>query len=95
MLAAWEDIVQCAYNTTDFPRPSIFGLTSSRDYMSNNIELSSTACFDRHATDEVKESLALIGDYHMFLIDRTFRNQKDQVINWQLLYRDGEVTFEQ
>ena len=42
---------------------------------------SSTPCFDRHATDEVKQSLELIGDYHMFLIDRAFTKESDKVIN--------------
>ena len=91
--------MQCAYNTTDFPRPSIFGLTRSKEYSFNNEHYgdssdssyasadtsdssdTSDACFDRHATDEVKESIAMIGDYHMFLIDRAFKNQKDQVNN--------------
>ena len=45
------------------------------------ISESSTACFDRHATYEVKKSLALIGDYHMFLIDRALTKRKSQVLS--------------
>ena len=42
---------------------------------------SPTACFVHHATFEVKKSLALIGDYHMFLIDRALTQHRSQVLS--------------
>ena len=54
---------------------------------------SSTACFDRHATDEVKKSLASIGDYHMFLIDRAFTKQSDQVTSRLLNKNHSPINF--
>ena len=80
---AWDDILQCAYNTTKFPRPSIFSPTYNNyanDYNLNDNSSASTPCFDLHATYEVKESLASIGDYHIFLIDRAFAKQSDKVM---------------
>ena len=79
---AWDDILQCAYNTTKFPRPSIFSPTYTNNY-GNDYDYNSSAstpCFDLHATNEVKESLASIGDYHIFLIDRAFAKQSDKVM---------------
>ena len=37
-------------------------------------------CFDRHATDEVKLSVEAAGDYHKFILEKAFKQQKDQVM---------------
>ena len=36
-------------------------------------------CFDLHATDEVKLAVEAAGDYHRFILEKAFRQQKDQV----------------
>ena len=62
-------IADCAYNTTQYPRPSIF------DEGGHN----SSNCFDTYATQEVRSAILWAGDYHKFVLDRTLTHQKIEV----------------
>ena len=66
---SWVEIADCAYNTTQYPRPSIF------DEGKDN----SSSCFDTYATQEVRNAILWAGDYHKFVLDRTFTHQKKEV----------------
>ena len=66
---SWEQIADCAYNATQYPRPSIF------DQGKDN----SSSCFDTYATQEVRNAILWAGDYHKFVLDRTFTHQKREV----------------
>ena len=66
---SWEQIADCAYNTSQYPRPSIFGLGADN----------SSSCFDTYATQEVRNAILWAGDYHKFVLDRTFTHQKKEV----------------
>jgi hypothetical protein len=56
-ITAWKSIQQCAYNTTSYPRPSIF---------------SKPSCFDQIATKEIKKSVKILGKYHKFMLEKKF-----------------------
>ena len=62
---SWEQIAECAYNTTLYPRPSIFD--------------NSTGCFDTYATHEVREAILWAGDYHKYVLDKAFTHQERKV----------------
>ena len=66
---SWQEIADCAYNTTQYPRPSIF--EGGKD--------NASSCFDTHATQEVRNAILWAGDYHKFVLDRTFTHQEIEV----------------
>jgi hypothetical protein len=58
VFAGWNLIKKCAYNTSAYPRPSIFGYPH---------------CFDQFTTLEINNAMASVGDYHKYSIDKKLR----------------------
>jgi hypothetical protein len=58
VFTGWNLIKECAYNTSAYPRPSIFKYPY---------------CFDQYTTWEINDAMASVGDYHKYKIDKKLR----------------------
>jgi hypothetical protein len=58
VFAGWNLINKCAYNTSAYPRPSIFKYPH---------------CFDQFTTLEINNAMASVGKYYKYTIDKKFR----------------------
>jgi hypothetical protein len=57
---------KCAYNTSDYPRPSIFKQPQF--------------CFNQTATPEIVKAMSSLGPYHKYRLERALQWDKDSGI---------------
>jgi hypothetical protein len=52
--SAWNAIFQCAYNTSEYPRPSIY---------------EDPLCYNKSATEDMIKAMASLGPYHKYSLE--------------------------
>jgi hypothetical protein len=55
-ISGWISIINCAYNTSEYPRPSIYKAPN---------------CYNLHKTDAIDNAMSFLGQYHKFRLEYT------------------------